>query len=90
MQQDQASRVQETTECQAFDIARSPHAQELHPDSMTEKRCAAAGHAQIDVACILRHVCTYIRATLYVTVYSVHTHRKHYMYASESLSGTHE
>lgn len=40
--------------------ARSPHAQELHPDSLAEKRCAAAGHAQIDVACILRHVCTYI------------------------------
>lgn len=60
MQQGKASRVQEATGCQAIDTARSPHAQELHPDSLAEKRCAAAGHAQIDVACVLGHVCTYM------------------------------
>ena len=57
-----------------------PTRKSFNPDILTERRCAAAGHAQIDVACIPRHVCTFYmyigRATYVIARYlSGATHR---------------
>ena len=37
-----------------------PTRKSFNPDSLAVERWAAAGHAQIDLACILKHVCTYM------------------------------